>query len=696
MTGVLVSMVSLAAEAGVTLSRHLRRNEIIKYRAIPSKYGIAVLFISMLPVIYFISRQNYNLFHGLVDGVTIVIAASAFTIIWTSRRLVDNCYFLYVGIAFLFFAILDLMHLLGNKGMGMLPEYGNLGPAFYIASRYVLSLSLLIAPLFATRRLNTSVMYAVYSGMTLLIFLSIFYWKIFPVCIIEGVGLTPFKVVSDYVICLILLGSIGTLLAHREAFDSRVLWLIVFSLILSVATGLAFSLYTDPFGISNMIGHVFQIGSFYLIYLAFIETSLTKPQKILYRKLKQNEEKLTENVRQLDDVNAELNKEVAERRRAEEAIRESRAKLQAALASMTDAVFISDALGQFVEFNDAFASFYRFRSKDECARTFAEFPDILDVFMADGSPAPVDMWALPRALRGETVANAEYALRRKDTGEIWVGSYSFSPIRDKGGIIAGAVVVVRDITDIKKAAEALNRQAAKLEAANQELESFAYSVSHDLRAPLRAIDGYSRMILKRQADKFDPETERQFNVIRENVGNMNKLIEDLLAFSRLGRQAMSQSNVKMEEVCREVWEELKEANQGRSLDFKMNPLPPIVGDPALIKQVFKNLLENAVKFTRMRDTARIEAGSYAGENEMIYWVRDNGIGFDMRYYNKLFSVFQRLHGPDDYEGTGIGLSIVSRIIVRHGGRVWAQAKENEGATFYFSFPLDLRKDTAVS
>lgn len=650
----------------------------------------------MLPVIYFISRQNYNLFHGLVDGATIVIAASAFTIIWTSRRLVDNCYFLYVGIAFLFFAILDLMHLVGNKSMGMLPEYGNLGPAFYIASRYVLSISLLIAPLFTTRRLNTTVMYAVYSGITLLILLSILYWKIFPVCIIEGVGLTPFKVVSDYVICLILLGSIGTLLARREQFDSRVLWLIVFSLILSVATGLAFSLYTDPFGISNMIGHVLQIGSFYLIYLAFIETSLTKPQKILYRKLKQHDEKLTENVRQLDDVNAELNNEVAERRRAEEAIRESRAKLQAALASMTDAVFISDALGQYIEFNDAFASFYRFRSKDECAGTFAEYPKILDVFMADGSPAPVDMWAVPRALRGETVANAEYTLRRKDTGEIWVGSYSFSPIRDKDGVIVGAVVVARDITEIKKAAEALTRQSAKLEAANQELESFAYSVSHDLRAPLRAIDGYSRMILKRQADKFDAETQRQFNVIRENVSSMNKLISDLLAFSRLGRQAMSQSKVKMEEVCQEVWADLKEANQGRSLDLKMNPLPPLVGDPALIKQVFKNLLENAVKFTRMRDVARIEAGSFTRESEIVYWVRDNGIGFDMRYYNKLFSVFQRLHSPEDYEGTGIGLSIVSRIILRHGGRVWAEAKENEGATFYFSFPLDLRRDAAVS
>lgn len=661
-----------------------------------SKYGIAIFWILTLPVIYFVSRQNYNLFHSLVDGVTIVIAASAFMIVWNSRRLVDNHYFLYVGIAFLFFAILDLMHLLGNKGMGLLSEYGNLGPAFYVASRYILSISLLIAPIFITRRLNTVVMYAVYSLITSLILLSILYWKIFPVCIIEGVGLTPFKVVSDYVICLILLGSIGMLFANRESFDSRVLWLIVSSIILSIATGLAFSLYTDPFGVSNMVGHLFQIGSFYLVYLAFIETSLTQPQKILYRKLKLNEEKLTENVKQLDYVNAELNKEVVERRRAEEEMRENQAKLRAALASMTDAIFISDAQGKFLDFNDAFATFHRFGNRDECAKTFAEYPDILDVFMADGTLAPLDMWAVPRAMRGETVANAEYTLRRKDTGETWVGSYSFSPIRDQSGVIVGSVVVARDITEIKKATEILNRQSAKLEAANKELESFSYSVSHDLRAPLRAIDGYARMILKKQADKFDPETGRLFNVIRDNVGKMNNLIEDLLAFSRLGWQVMTQSRVDMDGLCREVWEELKAAHPGRRIDFKLDRLPPLTGDPALIKQVFKNLIENAVKFTKIRDEALIEAGSFVRGSEIVYYVRDNGIGFDMCYYDKLFSVFQRLHGPEDYEGTGIGLSIVQRIILRHGGRIWAEAKENEGAAFYFSFPLAIEQNKAVS
>ncbi len=290
----------------------------------PANYRTALFWMLALPILYVISRYNYNLFHSLADGATIVIAASAFTIVWSSRQRVDNGYFLYTSIAFLFFAILDLLHMLGNKNMGVFPaSYGNLGPTFYIASRYVLSISFFIAPFFIRRKLNTALLFAVYSAATALILLSVFAWNIFPASFVEGVGLTPFKVISDYVICLILLGALALLLINRQAFDTRVLKIIVASIILSIATGLTFTLYSDPFGITNTVGHFFQIASFYLIYLAFIETGLTKPQEILFRKLKQSEEQLTENLKRLDAANAELNKEIAERKRAETALRES-------------------------------------------------------------------------------------------------------------------------------------------------------------------------------------------------------------------------------------------------------------------------------------------------------------------------------------------------------------------------------------
>lgn len=295
----------------------------IKSVFLPKKYRTTIFLLTLLLVLYVISRYNYLLFHSLADGVSIVIAACVFAIIWNGRRIVDNDYFLYVGIAFLFFAFWDLMHLLGNKNMGVFPQYGNLGPALYIVSRYILSISLIIAPLFINRKLSTTLMYTAYSLLTLFLLLSIFTWQIFPVCIVEGVGLTPFKVVSDYIICLILLGAIGLLLINRRSFDPRVIRLIVSSIILSIATGLAFTLYVDPFDIMNTIGHFSQIASFYLIYLAFIETSLTKPQDILYQKLKQNEEKLAENVEHLNDANAGLQQEIVERKRVEEALRES-------------------------------------------------------------------------------------------------------------------------------------------------------------------------------------------------------------------------------------------------------------------------------------------------------------------------------------------------------------------------------------
>jgi light-regulated signal transduction histidine kinase (bacteriophytochrome) len=231
----------------------------------------------------------------------------------------------------------------------------------------------------------------------------------------------------------------------------------------------------------------------------------------------------------------------------------------------------------------------------------------------------------------------------------------------------------------------LNRSNSRLKSANQELESFSYSVSHDLRAPLRHIHGYVGLLKKLAAEQL-PETARRY---LENISSatteMGRLIDDLLAFSRMGRADMINTPIHLEAMVRETIQSLEMADQGRNIVWKISPLPRVEGDPSMLKQVLVNLIGNALKYSRGRDPAIIEAG-FAGEEDgrAIIFVRDNGAGFDMQYADKLFGVFQRLHRADEFEGTGIGLATVRRIIDRHGGRTWAEGVLNQGAAFYFT------------
>jgi light-regulated signal transduction histidine kinase (bacteriophytochrome) len=320
-----------------------------------------------------------------------------------------------------------------------------------------------------------------------------------------------------------------------------------------------------------------------------------------------------------------------------------------------------------------------------------EWSERYGVYLPDQvTPYPPDQLPLARAIRGESVDGDEQFLRHaKVPHGIWL-SVTGRPLIDESGTLRGGVVVFNDITarkrteeEIKKLNEDLNRRALELEAANKELESFSYSVSHDLRAPLRAIDGFSLALLEDYADKLDPQGKDYLQRVRTASQRMAQLIDDILNLSRVTRYEMRRERVNMSELVRTIADELKKSEPEREVEFVITQGVIVEGDARLLHIALENLLTNAWKFTGKNQRARIEFGVKQLNGKSVCYVRDDGVGFDMAYATKLFGAFQRLHAVTEFPGTGIGLATMQRIIHRHGGRVWAEGEVGKGATFYF-------------
>lgn len=242
------------------------------------------------------------------------------------------------------------------------------------------------------------------------------------------------------------------------------------------------------------------------------------------------------------------------------------------------------------------------------------------------------------------------------------------------------------LEDVEEERLMVERTKARLEASNDELEAFSYSISHDLRAPLRAIRGLSQAVLEDYSPSLDEGGRRYLALINENAVKMSDLIDDLLEFSRLGSEPLDVSEVDLGTLVRNAFEEIRTSEPEREISIVVNPVPRVRGDGAMLRQAMVNLVSNAIKYTRQKERATIEFGHYAQRHEDVFFIKDNGVGFDMQYVEKVFSVFSRLHPTSEFEGTGVGLALVRRIIERHGGRIWAEGAVDEGATFNFTLP----------
>jgi PAS domain S-box-containing protein len=410
--------------------------------------------------------------------------------------------------------------------------------------------------------------------------------------------------------------------------------------------------------------------------------SLMQSQTALRGANEQLEVRVAQRTAELQGANAMLEVQLNERKRAEEALRKKTEELDNFFDIAPDLLCVANTDGYFLRLNLAWERTLGFTAPELIETRFLDFVHPEDV--------ATTLEAIATLSAQQNIVDFVNRYRCRDGTYRWIEWRSVP----SGRLIYAAA---RDITE-QRAAEAellrhrdhleelVTERTCALEAVNRELEAFSYSVSHDLRTPLRAIEGFSRLLELKHVEHLDADARRLVQVVRQNAMTMARLIDDILSFSRCGRAELRTSRIDMDQLVRSVWSELEPDRVGREIRFELAALPPAEGDLSMVRQVWVNLLGNAIKFTGLATPALIEVrGARAGETN-TYFVKDNGVGFDEAYAHKLFGVFQRLHGIDEFPGTGIGLAIVKRIVTRHGGEATARGKVGEGAEVRFSLP----------
>ncbi len=772
--------------------------------------------------LYLTSLHSYLLFHTLVELFSIAVAWDIFFIAWNSRRLLANNYLLFLGISYLFVGCIDLAHTMAYKGMGIFAaSRSDLASQLWIAGRFVQSFSLLAAPFFLGRRLRPYVVIAAFSLVCAALFASIFYWKIFPDTYLDGVGLTGFKIWSEYGICLILVAAALLLYKHRDRFDPGVLKLLIGSMCVTVASELVFTVYVDVYGFSNLVGHYLKVISFYLVYRAIIQTGLNKPYDLMFRELKKGQEALAAGLADLQRSSAETNALLvasrallkhrdfaASARTIFDACKEAIGAKSGYIALLdshctdNDVMFLDSGelpcsvdpklpmpirglraeayrTGEVVcENNFSESKWVKFLPHghvclenvmfaplmleekavgllglankpggftDNDARTaaaFAEFASIgllnsltleslahseerfrtvvetaNDAIISVDSHGNVVYWnkaaehifgysakeivgeplslIIPEQFRAahqnalqDVVSNSkshppartvEVAGLRKDGEEFPAGLSIAAWETREGRFFTG---ILRDITTRKRAQEALQSTLAELERSNAELQQFAYVASHDLQEPLRMVSSYVQLLDRRYKDKLDKDAAEFMGYAVEGARHMRRLINGLLQYSRVGTHGKAFEIVPCEKVLDTALANLRMLLAESGAQVTRDPLPTVNADFTQLLQLFQNLIDNACKF-RDDDPPQIHISARQAYNQWLFSVRDNGIGIDPEYAERIFIIFQRLHNREEFPGTGVGLAICKKIVERHGGKIWVESEPGAGTYFLF-------------
>lgn len=608
---------------------------------IPKKkrdYIEATIFFLILLGTYLTTLYSYLLFHTIAELFSIVIAGGIFVIGWNSRKNIDNSFFLVIAISFLFVSFIDLIHTLAYSGMGIFTEYdSNLPTSLWIAARYLQAFSFLLASLVVNKKVNTNYLLMGYAIITSVLIILIF-GRVFPECYIEGVGLTPFKIISEYIIDLILLATIFIMYKFRKEFDKKIIILIIGSIVATMIAELAFTFYISVYGISNLIGHIFKIISFFLLYKAIINIGLENPFNLLFRKLKQSELELKNIIRYSG-------------------------------AGIT----MLDENGTYLLVNEKAAEELGGRPEDFIGKT------LFDVF--------------PKELADEYINSNRKLIMTGETRmyertfNLPVGTKTYyiieKPIKDVENNYVSLLSVATDITERKKAEE--------------KLERFVSIVSHELRTPITVLM-MSIEYLNNNMGNIEPEVEEKLREgISRNVFLLNDLVEDILMLSRIDekRLELEMKEYHSLEIVQEILflidPRLKEKKINIKLDINNNII--LYGDIKRIDQIFRIFIDNAIKYSN--DNSKIEIialDNYEGKYNtnqrpgVLFQFIDHGIGISEKDLPNLFKRFFRSGQVSDIPGTGLGLVIAKELTKLHKGEIFVESELGKGSTFSVFLP----------
>jgi len=644
-------------------------------------YKVVLLIIPILLGLYLSSLYSYLLFHSVVEVFGILIAFSIFLIAWNSQRFLDNNYLLFIGIAYLFVGLIGLLHTLAYKGMGVFHGYdADLATQLWISGRYVQSFSLFVAPLFLGKKLKVSLILGGYTAITILLLGTIFYWGVFPVCFIEGVGLTPFKKVSEYVICLILFASLVWLNQKRKEFDPNVLRLLFLSLLMSIASELAFTFYIDVYGFSNLVGHFFMVASFYLVYKALIETGLRRPYNLLFRNLKQSEEelrrakddleiKVAERTRELRNANEQLQIELAERKRAEEALRESSEEIQDLYNNAPCGYHSLDKDGVFIRINDTELRWLGYTREEVIGRL--KFSDLL---ATESLKTFEDNF--PRLKAQGWVRDLEFEMIRKD-GSVLPVLLSATAIRDNGANYLISRSMVYDITDRRQSEKALRDSEERLRYLSSQL--------------LLAQENERRRI----AGEIHDGLGQLLNIIKsraENLfGQMNKskesgVVEDLIPVIQESIQEARRIQMDLRPSILDdlgilatlswFFREFQKTYSNIRIEKEINIKEDEVAAPlkTVIYRISQEALNNIAKHSKA-DHVHLSLRKTDGTVELI--IRDNGQGFVLEEARSVVS-----------SKRGLGLTSMRERAELSGGSLKIESVKGAGTVICAKWPLD--------